>query len=52
MVRKFENRFRETGFVLDKKPKIHRRVIIEEKLKKIGQKLQRSPRKSLSTEVQ
>ncbi|PSN32373.1 hypothetical protein C0J52_25571 [Blattella germanica] len=46
-VHKLVNRFRETGSILDRKPQRTRHVLTEEKLK-IGQTLQRSPRKSLS----
>ena len=47
-VRKLVNRFRETGFVLDRKPQRTRHVLKEEKLDDIKQTLERSPRKSLS----
>lgn len=47
-VRRHVNRLRETGSVLDKKRIVTRRVLTEEKLDEIGQKLEQSPRKSLS----
>ena len=47
-VRKLVNRFRETGSVLDRKPRRTRHVLTEENLDELGETLERSPRKSLS----
>ena len=47
-VRKFVNRFREMGFVLDRKPQGTRHVLTEENIYERGQTLERSPKKSLS----
>ena len=48
-VRKLVNKFRETGSVLDRKLQRTRHVLTEENLDEIGQTLERSPRKSLSS---
>ena len=46
-VRRLVNRFRETGSVLDKKPKVTKRVLTEEKIHQIGERLEQTPTKSL-----
>ncbi|PSN44757.1 hypothetical protein C0J52_10733, partial [Blattella germanica] len=46
-VRRLVNRFRETGSVLDKKPKVTKRVLTEEKIHQIGERLEHMPTKSL-----
>ena len=47
-VRKLVNIFRETGFVLDRKPQRTRHLLTEENLDEIRQTLERSLRKFLS----
>ena len=48
-VRLLVNKFRETGSILDKKKKknVKRRVLTEQKLEEIGERLENSPQKSL-----
>lgn len=46
-VRNLVNIFRQTGSVLNKKQRVNHRVLTEGKLDDIGQKLERSQRKSL-----
>ena len=46
-VRLLVNKFRETGSILDKKRRVERRVLNNAKLDDIGERLQRSPKKSL-----
>ena len=40
-------KFRETGSILDKKRNVKRRVLMEQKLEEIGERLENSPQKSL-----
>ncbi|PSN34962.1 hypothetical protein C0J52_24955 [Blattella germanica] len=47
-VRLVVNRFRKTGSVIDKKPKVTYRVLTEEKLDEVREKLELMPTKSLS----
>ena len=47
-IRLLVNRFRETGSILDKKRNVKQRVLTEQKLEEIGERLQNSPQKSLS----
>ncbi|PSN40652.1 hypothetical protein C0J52_15756 [Blattella germanica] len=42
-VRRLVNRFRETGSVLDKKPKVTKRALTEEKIHQIGERLEQTP---------
>ena len=45
-VRLLVNKFRETGSILDKKEKnVKRRVLTEQKLEEIGERLENSPQK-------
>ena len=44
-VRLLVNQFRETGLILDKKTNVKRRVLTEQKLEEIGEKLENSPQK-------
>ena len=46
-VRLLVNKFRETGSILDKKRNAKRRVLTEQKLEEIGERLENSPQKSL-----
>ena len=39
------NKFRETGSILDKKRNVKRRVLTEQKLEEIGERLENSPQK-------
>ena len=41
------NKFRETGSIFDKKRNVKRRVLTEQKLEEIGERLENSPQKSL-----
>ena len=44
-VRLLVNKFRETGSILDKKINVKRRVLTEQKLEEIGERLENSPQK-------
>ena len=44
-VRLLVNKFREMGSILDKKRNIKRRVLTEQKLEEIGERLENSPQK-------
>ncbi|XP_069683645.1 uncharacterized protein [Periplaneta americana] len=46
-VRKLVNKLRETGSILDKKRRVKRRVLTEEKVGEVGERLEHSPQKSL-----
>lgn len=46
-VRKLVNKFRDTGSILDKKRRVKRRVLTEEKLDEVGERLEHTPKKSL-----
>ena len=46
-VRLLVNKFRETGSILDKKRNVKRRVLTEQKLEEIGERLENSPQKCL-----
>lgn len=46
-VRLLVNKLRDTGSILDKKRNVKRRVLTEDKLDDIGERLERSPKKSL-----
>ena len=45
-VRLLVNKFKETGSILDKKRNIKRRMLTEQKLEEIGERLENSPQKS------
>ena len=44
-VRLLVNKFRETASILDKKRNVKRRVLTEQKLEEIGERLENSPQK-------
>ncbi|KAJ9598272.1 hypothetical protein L9F63_011045 [Diploptera punctata] len=46
-VRRLVNKFRGTGYVLEKKPMVTKRVITEQKLDEIGERLEDTTTKSL-----
>ena len=46
-VRLLVNNFRETGSILDKKRNVKRRMLTEQEIEEIGERLEKSPQKSL-----
>ena len=51
-VRKRVTKFRETGSILDKKQRVNKRVLTEEKLDEVGERLEHTLQKSLQRLVQ